>query len=666
MILAGIGLIICLCGCGGSSNSTSSDSTSKQSTYFTYSGYSEQEYSSSTRSSLFVTMHDGVKLAVDIYLPAGGPKKDSFPTVFIFTPYGRAYIDPKSGVVTASDSEAYKLLSYGYAVVIADFRGTGASFGSLTFPDPLIGTDAKELIDWMASQSWCDGNVGMIGQSFLGYSQLAAAKNKPKALKAIIPEVIFFESYTEAFRSGGIASQNWIASYSQYLTARNLNFYYGAFLPAAPVFNEVVGGPLADEIPIMTTGTPPYTFLFDGPPTYADGVIRTGNYYYLATLGHLKNMTFQQAANACPYWDSTDPSLPGMTVKTGSPGSWLPDIIASGIPVLNLGGWFDGFTIGTVKLHATLAPHTTSRMIIAPRFHEEMPDAYKAYFSYKEDLFAQLFTEKLRFLDRYLKNINNGIDRQDPVYLYVMNKGWRAEKEWPLERQQMTAYFLGEDHLLSIIPTIGSSDDYLVDYTHSSTYGTNNSTRWVLVTTPDTLMIRTALDAKTLNYDTPTLQSDEEVTGHPIIDLWVSSNQSNGDFYVYLTDVDENGESIYVTEGKLRAAWKNLWKADDQVDGGLHVLPDLPWHGYAQNQFVSNVLANNQVIELKFDLMPTSWVFKKGHKIRLAIAGADLGNFELNPALAPNNKVSELPNTIITVHRTAVYASKIILPVIPY
>ncbi len=658
-VLICFSLILCQYGCSQISTTT----LARQSTYFTYSGYSEKQYKSSTKLSRFLEMQDGVKLAVDVYLPADGPKNGPFPTVFIFTPYGRALINPKLGKIVSGHFETPKFLAYGYAVVIADFRGTGASFGTFLFSDLHIGKDAREIIDWIAGQSWSDGRVGMIGQSFVGYSQLVAAAQKPKALKAIIPEVINFEVYSETIRPGGIFLQDWVLGYDKYLGTRNLNGFDGMVLPAAPVIDEDGDGELADEIPLMTKGDPT-TFLDDGPPTYADGIVRKDNYYYRATLDHTKNMAYKLYAEYFPYWDTVDPAFPDQTARKGSSGAQLRNIADAGIPVLHLGGWFDGYTTGTFKLHATLAPHSTSRVIMAPRFHIGMPSAYREYFSYQENLYNQLFVEKLRFLDRYLKNIPNGIDQQDPVYIYVMNKGWRAEKEWPLARQKMTDYFMSAEHRLSTTPAAEGSDDYRVDFTHRSAFGSNDSSRLLLVTTPDRLMIRTAQDLKTLNYDTPALETDMEVTGHPIIHLWVSSNQKDGDFHVYLTDVDQNGQSIYVTEGRLRAGWKNLQNADDQVSGGFKVLPVLPWHGYAKSQYVVNPLANNQVIKLEFDLMPTSWVFKKGHKIRVAIAGADIGNFELNPVLAPHNKASEAPKTTITVHRTGVYPSKIVLPVI--
>lgn len=134
-------------------------------------------------------------------------------------------------------------------------------------------------------------------------------------------------------------------------------------------------------------------------------------------------------------------------------------------------------------------------------------------------------------------------------------------------------------------------------------------------------MKRTDPDKKCLVFDSGPLSSDTEVTGHPIADLWVSSNQKDGDFYVYLADVDEKGESIYVTEGQLRAGWHRLHGDDDQVWGVLNVLPDMPWHGFRKETYMKDSLAGGKVLNMRFALMPTSWKFKKGHRIRISIGG---------------------------------------------
>ncbi|HOO70539.1 MAG TPA: CocE/NonD family hydrolase [Spirochaetota bacterium] len=659
------GFVITLIFFSGCSNSDESGDRSSQSSYFNYDRYQQPEYSGSTKQSEYVTMSDSVDLAVDIYLPSDGPARDSFPVVFMYTPYNRATINPETG--TVSDNSTHFLISYGYAVVVADMRGTGASFGTQGPFIPKLGEDGKELVDWIASQSWCDGNVGMMGQSYLGWSQLATAKNKPGALKCIMPEVAPFEGYTAGFRPGGIAAQNWITKYSAYLNGKNLNYFYpsAGMLPAVPVIDEDGDGELVDEIPEMDEGNS-WTFL-DDTLSYADGSSRTEDYLYNATMAHTSNITFANMSEYMPWIDSPAPSpYEEMSYTDGSPGSFAQEIMDSGIAIYNIGGWFDGFTRCTVKMFATLRSVNPSKLIMAPRFH--MPyitSAYANYFAYEGSYTEQMNIERLRFFDRYLMGIDNGIDSEPPVYVYTMNDGWRTENEWPLERQEITSFFFNEGNSLSEKQTQDGTDVYTVDFTHTSTYGSNTISRWLMMYMPDSTMTRTAKDNQCLVYETSPLDSDTEVTGHPVVDFWVSSNQAYGDFYVYLTDVDEDEESIYVTEGKLRAGWKNLHEDDDQVDGVVDVLPELPWHGYKESDFVDGVLSGSAVIELRFDLIPTSWLFKQGHRIRVAIACADAEEFELNPGLAPSNDPAELPPTEITVHRSLTYTSRIELPVIP-
>ena len=281
------------------------------------------------------------------------------------------------------------------------------------------------------------------------------------------------------------------------------------------------------------------------------------------------------------------------------------------------------------------------------------------------NLKEQTAIERVRFFDRYLKGIQNGIDKEPPVYIYVMNWGWRAEKEWPLKRQVVTDYYLGDGKTLSKEKTKDGADDYIVDYTQSSSYGKNDVSRYLMMFTPDGLMERTAQDKKCLVYDSSPLATDIEVTGHPVVDLWVSSNRSDGDFYVYLTDVDEKGKSLYVSEGQLRAGWHKLYPAEEQVKGVVKVLPELPWHGYTKVNYQKSPLAGGKIINLRFDLMPVAWVFKKGHRIRIAIAGADYPDFELNPVLSPENDPAKSLAATIRVYRSVKYPSRIELPIIP-
>ncbi len=654
------------------------------SNHLKYSGYSESEFSGFAKESLFVTMKDGTDLAVDIFLPRGGPKVNRFPAIFVFTPYGRSYIHTKlkwyekliarftkgtpGPVFDWSTRDDVKLfLSHGYAFVIADMRGTGASFGSQIPFTPPIAEDGKELIDWISSQAWSNGKVGMMGQSYLGWIQLMVAAKKPKALACIMPEVILCDAYTEGIHPGGIDAIAWINRYSGLLQGVNLNnFDPGNLrLPTSPVVDEDGDGDLSDEIPLMGKDG---SFIDKGEPVYPDGKKRKG-IYYRATMEHKRNILFTSFARKyAPYIDSREQKMFGnFRYMEGSPGWYLNEIIKSGIPVYNIGGWFDGFAKGAPKLFATMQGKTKARLHIAPRFHYPpyISKSYMKYFNYDADYKKQITIERLRFFDFYLKGIRNGFDNEPPVNIYVMNSGWRSENEWPLKRQKFTPFYMNTGGVLATAGSAEGVDKYHVDFTHSSSYGRNNVNRWLMMYVPDGLMERTGPDKKCLYYETSELKENLEVTGHPVINLWVSSNRDDGDFFVYLADVDESGKSLYVTEGQLRAGWKNVYNDDTQTEGKVDIKPDLPWHGYKKDQYTAKPLSGGKAIELSFDLMPTSWLFKKGHKIRIAIACADCNNFEMNPGLCSGNNPHNCPETILHVYSGPKYPSRIILPLIP-
>jgi len=150
----------------------------------------------------------------------------------------------------------------------------------------------------------------------------------------------------------------------------------------------------------------------------------------------------------------------------------------------------------------------------------------------------------------------------------------------------------------------------------------------------------------------------------------MSSTADYGDFFIYLEDVDETGEALLVSEGLLNAGFKNLVSNDEEIlsgKSGVNVLPELPWHGFEKAEYVHQVFADGKIIELLIDLKPTSWVFKKGHRIRVSIAAADWPTFRLNPRLAPDNNPKNPANIVplITVHRGKDHPSRIELPIIP-
>jgi putative CocE/NonD family hydrolase len=170
-------------------------------------------------------------------------------------------------------------------------------------------------------------------------------------------------------------------------------------------------------------------------------------------------------------------------------------------------------------------------------------------------------------------------------------------------------------------------------------------------------------------YTSAALNQDLEVTGHPIVDMWISSTEDYGDFYIYLEDVDEKGRSLLVTEGRLRAEFAAVYDNDGIMPSGsgVDIKPDLPWHGYTKGHYVDRPFADGKVVELRFDCLPISWVFREGHSIRISLACADWPTFRLHEKLCPSNDPSADDNKVptVTVYRDSDRPSHVVLPVIP-
>ena len=653
-----------------------------------------------TKESRFITMPDGTRLAADIFLPtekigdetttegAGALDPTKFPTILRYTPYGRSAVQPgmswwrqlglrwSRGVIDPIIDHSQRAGSRhsvlrGYAVVVVDMRGTGASFGrQWPFFAPQIGADGAEVVQWIASQEWSDGNVGMTGASYDGWSQFATASQKPEALKCIAPSVILFDVYSEGLRPGGILASRWVSAYSELLRSFNLNRLDPNKIatPAGPVTDEDGDGRLIDEIPVYSDGDPTL-FTDEAALRYADGVTRERNDYYEATLQHRENIPVSRLLEDDIRFADARIDVYGeeFPLSVLNAGATLDGLTQTKIPVLHIGGWFDTFVQGSTKFHASLQGKVPSKLLIGPRFHRGGGDVsrpYKSLFGYQGNHAAEAYLETSRFFDWCLRGQENGYDQEPPVQVYVMNKGWRSASQWPLPRQTISALFLDSGGSLSTDVGSAGVDHYAIDFNHQSNYGSNQSNRWFAIAVPDEVMERTEHDKRALVFESQSLQQDTEVTGHPVVHLWVSADQDDADLHVYLSDVDQEGSVRYVTEGKLRASFHQLTDTSIQTGGTIEVKPELPWRGFRSVDEDVAPLANGQVVELRFDLLPTSWLFAAGHKIRVSIAGADLDNFELNPTLCPDNDVASCKETTIGIHRGPTTASRIELPVI--
>ena len=207
--LAGVAAVAAALGCtpGGADPSTSDGGQASQ--FGTYTR--EPAYDGANRYSVYVPMADGVRVAVDYFIPTAGGVEASepLPTILHYTRYTRAFQveDDDGNVRILSQAERDPVLQHmlhrGYTVAVADARGTGASFGVHNGAFSIEETaDSYHIVEWIAAQPWSDGNVGMQGRSYPGMTQYQAATQAPPALKAIFPEMAGPTAFDFVFRGG--------------------------------------------------------------------------------------------------------------------------------------------------------------------------------------------------------------------------------------------------------------------------------------------------------------------------------------------------------------------------------------------------------------------------------------------------------------------------------
>jgi putative CocE/NonD family hydrolase len=184
-----------------------------------------------------------------------------------------------------------------------------------------------------------------------------------------------------------------------------------------------------------------------------------------------------------------------------------------------------------------------------------------------------------------------------------------------------------------------------VDFEAST--GTTNRWHTPDGVTPVIYKDRAREDRRLLTYTSPPLATDTEITGYPVVTLFVTSTATDGAFYVYLEDVDERDKVTYVTEGMLRALHHRLSPAPPPYKMLV------PYHSFRRAD--AQPLVPGTVAELAFGLLPTSVLIRKGHRLRIAIAGHDKDTFERIPAEG---------TPVISVQRNQVHASHVDLPVI--
>ncbi|MFD7904813.1 CocE/NonD family hydrolase [Kitasatospora sp. NPDC059747] len=570
--------------------------------------------------SLYVPMPDGVRLAVDVHLPAGTTAGANLPTVLVTQRYWRARV--QQGVPDQGESgDAAGWNARGYAYVVADLRGTGASFGTL---DAEIGekavADSGSLSDWIAAQPWSDGRVGTTGVSYGGDTAMLATALGNHHITAAAPVSYDFDPYEDLVRPGGVLIEPRIAPYAMLL--RILDRSAGTTCDTSAETRAVCDA-------TGLTGAIPRPV--DGP----DGLALLA----AARAEHAGNANLVEMAHQGAYRDYQD-GPKSWTV--GSVGEKTDAVEAGGVPVLTDAGWLDAGTANGVLSQFTTLSNTQDAWI-GPWSHGMawIADPFRTPRHLTDAERAQLDDRTVAFFDRYVKN-GEQPDGKRELHYYTMNERvWRTTDRFPLPGTRDRRLYLDGGNALSWQRPEedgggdgkgdgksggGGSDTLRLD----PTAGTGPFDRWNTnltgnkVSYPD----RAAVDTRLLSYTGPALGRDTRVTGlgRVVLDVTGLEGSANGALHVYLEDVTPDGRVTYLTEGQLALAERAVADRDDNPDWRSLRTP----RTYAAAD--ATPFPQGRPERVTVDLLPTSVLFKAGDRIRVTVAAANPDSFQLLPA----------------------------------
>jgi uncharacterized protein len=535
------------------------------------------------RHSVYVPVADGTRLAVDIYLPKGAKHATKVPALYTATRYWRSSRD-----APLNDNQKQWIAS-GFALVTLDVRGTGASFGQWYIPySPQEAKDVVFIAQWIAKQSWSNGKVVMTGGSYTGTTPLLALSDGSSVIKAIAPQFADFDMYTDLLWPGGVTADYLIGKWGRAVRELDRNEPGG------------LGRESRDSVRPV-----------DGPD---------GDKLLAAAISEheLNPWSFDGAINEVTFSDESLKPAHGLTINDGSAYSHREQIEHSGAPMFGWGSWLDsGIAQGMLNRFMTFSNPQLS--IIGAWSHGARANANPFNLDAPLDPSPAMRNQIIYcYLSHYASTDRSPSNDRTIVYFTMGENRWKKTSVWPLAGTYQLRYYLDSGRELSIRePQTSGRDSYKVDF--EADVGPNN--RWA--TQAGNARIdygdRSQADRRLLVYTSGPLAENLEVTGQPVVTLRASSTQADGLFFVYLEDVAPDGKVTYVTEGQLRALHRKL------SDETPPYRTTYPYRTFAQRDAAP--LVPGQIATLTFQLQATSVRFKTGHRLRLAIAGADKGTF---------------------------------------
>ncbi len=572
------------------------------------------------RQSLYLPMRDGVRIAVDVWLPATLQPGQIVPTLLRMTRYWRA----AEGIPQEDLFEQWFIES-GYALVVVDARGSGASEGARPIewsPDEIA--DYGEVIDWVIAQPWSNGRVGAYGISYEGNTAELVTINQHPALKAVAPMFNDFDPLYVAAMPGGVLAPGFIQTWGDGVAALDRN----DICPLAGATTEAECAMIRRMVP----GVRPVDE--DADKSQLESII-----------ANRQNPNVFEVISGITYRDDPFGSS-GYGFADISPFALREPIERSGVPMFVWLGWLDAATVSQ-GLGRFMTFSNPQKVIIGPWDHGANNNAdpfQPAETPVEPDLRTQF--ETLRdWFDPYLRG--EGTEHEHSIYYYTMNAGtWTTTDTWPPAGFSPVTWYFGDGgSLVAELPTAPDAADlYPVNFAAKS--GESHSNRWATqvygedVYYPD----RAAEDALRLTYTSAPLSSAVEITGTPVVTVYLASTHEDGALHVYLEAVAPDGRVVYLTEGVLRLIHRVSTSEPPYAMFG-------PYRSMTRADAAP--LVPGEIIEVPLGLEPTSIVVPAGWSLRVALAGADAEMFARYPTEG---------DPVLTIARSSTYPSRIELP----
>ena len=555
-------------------------------------------------TSSYLPMRDGVHLAADVWVPKDLEADQKLPAIMITTRYWRTHAMGPIYRLLVSVGETHvpnlhiadQWNEAGYALVLVDARGSGASSGDrpVEWSDAEV-ADMGEVTEWITSQPWSNGAVGAVGISYSGNTAELSTVPAHPALRAVAPLYSDFDPQFFLTMPGGVYNRAFVEAWNDANQALDQNDICAL---------EEVDGLECWWLKLSVPGVKPVS---------AD----SGGVLLREAVADHETLDLAAALESMTYRDDTLPD--GTSIGDISPYKRLEAIEAAGVPMLIRVGWLDAATADGA-LSRYMASDMAQELVIGAWNHggEDDVDPFQPQWTFPDPTFDQQFADLTAFFDRHLGESNLSVPAKSIRY-YTMNEGrWRTTATWPPADMKAQRWYFGPDQTLTDDPArTEGADDYAVDTSASS----GDATRWQTNLTggdvyyPD----RAAEDTKLLTYTSEPLKDSVRITGTPVVSLQLSSTHPDGALHVYLEDVAPDGRVTYLTEGVLR------------LGHGTSKEAALPYeHPGPPRSFLradAEPLRPDAVSRVDMPLYATSVRLEAGHRVRIAIAGHDASTF---------------------------------------